>query len=482
MDKIKAAIALACFVALASAAPIGSSSATSLPKLTGPIPVTADSFPFLAANRVFQPLDLKKTGYVEEEFIVTGTANTYDWAADGSLTVKTPNAPYSTRILVRRPADRARFSGHAIVELLNPARRFDWAMMSGYSRDSFIEHGDAWVGVTMPGSVDALRKFNPTRYPSLAFANPDLSDTCAAGRGGPTTSEQEDGLKWDMLSQVAAALKNGANLNARYVYMTSQGADVLTYAAAIQTHASLENGKPVYDGFLVKTPGGVGRIRRCAPAVPRGDARNTIHNVGVPVIEVVAQGEIGPDYQRPDSDQANDRFRIYEVAGAAHIDMWAYRELPIMQDQLAATGAPGQGTPAWPFNAKCDPDIPLQEHPLLKYVFDGAFANLEEWASKGIAPPKAERITMKDGVAIGGVRNPYVDVPAASYTTTVPGPGTCRELGSTTPFEPAKIDSLYGSRKKYEAKVAESVDSMVKERWITKSDGQKIKAEAAPVK
>ena len=65
----------------------------SVPKLTGPIPVTADSFPFLAANRVFQPLDLQKAGYVEEEFIVSGTANVYDWNADGSLTVKTPNAP-----------------------------------------------------------------------------------------------------------------------------------------------------------------------------------------------------------------------------------------------------------------------------------------------------------------------------------------------------------------------------------------------------
>jgi hypothetical protein len=353
-------------------------------------------------------------------------------------------------------------------------------MMSGYSRDSFIERGDAWVGVTMPGSVDALRKFNPARYPSVAFANPNPSESCAAGRGGAAaTSEQEDGLKWDMLSQVAAALKNGANLNARYLYMTSQGADVLTYAAAIQTHATLDSGKPVYDGFLVKTPGGVGRIRRCAPAIPRGDARNTIHNVGVPVIEVVAQGEIGPDYQRSDSDEPNDRFRIYEVAGAAHIDRWAYRELPIMEDQLAAIGTPGQGTPAWPFSVKCDPEISLQEHPLLKYIFDGAFANLEQWASKGTAPPKADRITMKDGAPVGGVRNRYVDVPAASYTTTSPGPGTCRELGSTAPYDSAKIDSLYGIHRKYAAKVAESVDTMVKERWITKSDGQKIRAEAA---
>ena len=469
---MKATIALACFAAV--------SSATSLPKLTGPIPVTADSAPFLAANRVFIPLDLQKAGYVEEEFIVSGAANVYDWAADGSLTVKTPNAPYSTRILVRRPADPARFSGHAIVELLNPARRFDWAMMSGYSRDSFIEHGDAWVGVSMPGSVDALHKFNPMRYPSVSFANPNPSEACAAGRGNaaPATSDQEEGLRWDMISQVGAALKSGAGLNARYIYLTSQGADVQTYAAAIQAHATLDNGKPVYDGFLVKTPGSVGRIRRCAPAIAKGDPRQTIR-VGVPFVEVVAQGEISDDYRRPDSDQPNDRFRIYEVAGAAHIDKWAYRELPTMQDQLAATGAPGQGTPSWPFAARCDPEIPLQDHPLLKYIFDGAFVNIEQWASKGIAPPKADRITLRDGVATGGVRSPYVDYPVAAYSMTTPGPGTCRELGSTTPFGWALLESLYGNHKNYEGKVVQAVDRMLKDRWITESDGQKIKAEAA---
>lgn len=472
MHKLIAPIAVISFAAAASAA-------TPPAKLTGPIPVTATSYPFLAADRVFTPLDLKKAGYVEEEYIVSGAANVYDWNADGSLTVKSANAPYSTRILIRRPANKARFSGHAIVELMNPARRFDWAMMSGYSRDSFIEHGDAWVGVTMPASVAALHKFNPARYPSLGFANPNPAESCVAGRGGASTSEEEDGLRWDMLSQVGAALKSGAGLNARYLYMTSQGADVLTYAAAIETHATLDNGKPVYDGFVIKTPGGVGRIRRCAPPVPRGDARQTVHNIGVPVIEVVAQGEIGAAYQRPDSDDPKDPFRIYEVAGAAHIDKWAYLDMPIMEDQLAATGAPGQGTPAWPFNVKCTPEIPLQSRPLLKYIFDGAFANIEEWASKGVPAPKADRITMKDGAPVGGVRNPWVDVPASTYTTTTPGPGTCRELGATTPFDSAKLDALYGNQKKYEAKVAQSVEAMLKERWITKTDAKKIKAGAA---
>jgi hypothetical protein len=74
----------------------------------------------MAADRNLQPTDLKKYGYVEEEFIATGTANVYDWAADGALTVKTPGVPYGTRILARRPADSGRFSGDVIVESLTP--------------------------------------------------------------------------------------------------------------------------------------------------------------------------------------------------------------------------------------------------------------------------------------------------------------------------------------------------------------------------
>src|ERR1700677_2511308 len=186
---LKILIATICASTALLAAAIAGSSSTTLPKVTGPIPVTADSFPLMAANRTLQPIDLKKVGYVEEEFIISGSANVYDWAADGSLAVKIPNAPYATRILVRRPADPARFSGHAVVELTNTARRFDCAMISGYVRDSIIEHGDAWVGVTMPGAVKSLPKFNAARYPGVAFENPNPSEAC------PMPSDQEDGLR-----------------------------------------------------------------------------------------------------------------------------------------------------------------------------------------------------------------------------------------------------------------------------------------------
>ena len=33
--------------------------------------------------------------------------------------------------------------------------------MWGYMHDGLIERGDAWIGVTMPGGISGLTKFNP---------------------------------------------------------------------------------------------------------------------------------------------------------------------------------------------------------------------------------------------------------------------------------------------------------------------------------
>src|ERR1700721_3160550 len=89
--------------------------AVMVPKSTGPIPVTADSAPFLAAANNLEPIDLSKFGYVEEEFILSGKANVYDWAADGTVTIKPPNVPYANRIMLRRPANVGRSTGTVIV-------------------------------------------------------------------------------------------------------------------------------------------------------------------------------------------------------------------------------------------------------------------------------------------------------------------------------------------------------------------------------
>jgi hypothetical protein len=204
------------------------------------------------------------------------------------------------------------------------------------------------------------------------------------------------------------------------------------------------------------------------------------------VVAVTAQGEVVDALwaRRPDSDDPGGRYRLYEIAGAAHIDLPAYAALPVFADQIAAVGS-AQGTPEFPFNAPCDPAIPLSTHPLLKYAIHGALANLDQWVRKGTSPPRGARLEVKDGAlvtdkagnGVGGVRSPYVDAPIATYFTTSAGPGNCRELGHTVMLDPALRQTLNGDQKSYQSKVAQSVDRAVKERFFTETDGKKMKAE-----
>jgi hypothetical protein len=474
--------------------------ATAIPKVTGPLPVTADSRPFLGADHDLPPVDLGKLGYVEEEFLVSGTANVYDWALDGAISVKAADAPYTTRILVRRPMSSARFSGAVIVEPMYPARRWDWSMMWGYSHDYFMEHGDAWVGVTLPGSVGGLQKFNPARYAPVSFKNPAPDVACATARGGSAAPDVEEGLRWDMLSQVGALLKSSAagqpltGFRAQALYLTTQGGDLTTYVNAIHSRSRLESGKPVYDGYVAKSPSNAARINQCAAAPAPDDPRQAIKNAGVPVIAVAAQGEVLATYatRRPDSDDLADRYRLYEVAGAGHIDKSAYIGFPSMADQTAAGNA--QGTVEWPFAAPCDPAIPLIDTPIMSLAFNAAFANLDRWVRQGTPAPRAARLEMKDGGTpqativtdqfghgVGGLRTPYVDVPAASYATNSQGPGNCREMGHKSAFDASRMAALYGTPKSYAAKVAQSADRLVKEHWLTEGDARRVKTESTAV-
>jgi hypothetical protein len=268
-----------------------------------------------------------------------------------------------------------------------------------------------------------------------------------------------------------------------------QSPDPMTYINAIHSHANLANGKPVYDGYVVKQPGNPGRINQCAPAIAAGDPRQAIKAIDVPVIAVVAQGEAPGSFpwRRADSDEPGSRFRLYEIAGGSHIEWASYKGFPLLQDQAAAGIMPA-GTADWPFAAKCDPDIPLDVVPIMSYAFDAAFANLQQWVRKGTPAPRATRLELKDagtpqasvvtdqaGNGIGGVRTPYVDVPVATYFATSTGPGNCREMGHKVDFDAARIRTLHGSEKDYAARVAQSADRLVKERWLTDADGRKIK-------
>jgi hypothetical protein len=296
-----------------------------------------------------------------------------------------------------------------------------------------------------------------------------------------------------MMSQVAALLKSGTlpGLRAQYVYAAAQGGDLGTYINTIHARATLTNGKSAFDAYLMRPGFSPARINQCAMAPGANDPRRMIKGVNVPVIIATAQGEaLGTlSWRRPDSDAPNDIFRFYELTGAGHIDWWAYYGFPRMEDQVAAVGS-AQGPAAWPFAARCEPEIPLMPLPVLAHVYNATFTNLDQFVRKGTRLPKAARLELKDagtpqqsfmldqfGHGVGGVRSVYMEVPAANYFVTSPGPGTCREIGHIEPFSWSRLETLYGNYKNYAAKVEQTVDRLVKERWLTEGDARRAKAE-----
>ena len=147
----------------------------------------------------------------------------------------------------------------------------------------------------------------------------------------------EDGLIWDIYSQVGAWLKSGADSNPltyghrhslvqeAYGFGYPQtGGYLIDYIKAINPLVVKPDGRPIYDGYLVGVPGGdfVGTvpINQCSPAPAGNDPRAQIHDVGVPVIQVMSQSDylFGIASRRPDGNSPPDQYRHYEMAGAAH--------------------------------------------------------------------------------------------------------------------------------------------------------------------
>jgi alpha/beta hydrolase family protein len=482
-------------VALASPA---LASATPIPKVTGPIPATATSYPFGAADHTLVPEDLRKVGYVEDEYLVSGTANVYDWPAPGPAVVRTPNAPYTTRILVRRPVRH--FSGNVVVELLNPSNRFDlnigWAM----THRQLVRDGDAWVGITgKPIDVVALKKFDPARYGSLSFANPLALDdprNCA----NPVTSvdppefrsrSTEDGLVWDIYSQVGAWLRSGARSNplahrVKHAYgfgYSQTGGDLYDYINAIHPLVIASDGRPVYDGYIVAVAGGrfVGSvpINQCSPAPRVPDPRLQFSNVGVPIMHIMSQSDylFGIDARRPDSDAPADRFRHYEMAGAAHAT----------PDELNFAAAPAD-------IIKAGVDVPpmsCNEGPRSRFpsriFFDAALRNLDVWVRYGIRPPHADPIAVQNGAGVldrfgnvvGGLRSPYLDVPTSTWFGNSTGASFCAIAGHEVPFGAARLRELYPTHGSYVRAVVRDAVRLVRGRFITAYDGLDMVREAA---
>ena len=485
-----------------------------VPQVTGPLAVTADSHPFGAADRTQVPEDLSTSGYVEEEFLASGTANVYSWPTDAPAVVRTPDAPYTTRVLVRRPAAAEDFSGNVVVEMLNPSNLFDLNIGWAVAHRQIVENGDAWVGITAkPVAVQALQNFDAERYADLSFANPLALDDPAncstvdadANPATPdvalpddTSRATENGLVWDAYTQVGNWLRGdgggnpltygGDRTRVEHAYgfgYSQTGGYLVNYMKAVHPLVVQQQGAPVYDAYLLGVAGGAFAgaypMNQCEAAPPAGDPRRQLYGIGVPVIQLMSQSDylLGIGSRRPDSDQEGDEFRHYEMAGAGHAtpDELAFSATAV--DVVAA----GREVPP----ASCDQG-PRSRFPS-SIFFDAALRNLDRWVRDGVAPPRADPIVVRGGQPVldrfgnvqGGLRSPYLDVPRSTWYGTSTGASFCFIAGHEVPFTQKVLDRLYLSRGEYVRQVRADVRDLQRAGFLTASDAERLVREARQV-
>jgi hypothetical protein len=446
--------------------------------ITGPIPSQgkpgdpAHDYIFYST-----PFDLKKAGYEELEYFISGTATRYpsNPTTDQQQQAATPigSMPYITRIVVRRPINPAKSAGVAVVDWQNVTAGHDIDTEWGTSADYFVSHGWTWIGASVqfvgvngalsgPTAGAGLKEWSPNRYGSL-----DLTD------GGTITNDSQS---FDVYTQIGELAKGHSSkdplsdLHIKDVYAggaSQSGRFLGVYYNTVQPLAH------VYDGFLFALSD--------SSLPPRG-------GVGTKAMRVFTENDIfrgaGVASQTvPDSPT----LRTWEIAGASHVP--AYATDPDPTDFRATLG--GIQTrdlgPQAPFD--CTNPGPSQVSSWA--VFHAAYDALDKWVRDGIPPreapplaiidpgPPANLVRDANGIAEGGIRLPDVEVPIglnnginSPASLTNPLSSFCVLYGTHTAFSQAQLDSLYYSDKDYQQLVDADVQLLEAQHFVLPQDGQ----------
>lgn len=393
-------------------------------------------------------VDLAAAGYVEHEYLLRGMATEWTYGPGHSLAAARTDVPYATRVLVRHPADESAFNGVLQVEPLHP--EYDTAATWRALHPWIMRTGAAWMGVTQdPRLADSMRtEFDPGRYAELSI---------------PAGS-----MRYDIVADaVAAARMDGAGIvgNGRPVrraYLSGAsmtGSFVRVFLGeGFHERRRLRGGSPLFDGYVIGISSG-GAQQAGYPGmldsspIPMDDPRRTVSGHGVPVIELLSETESethGP-VLRPDNDDPDDRYRLYQVAGTSH-DATGSRLALTNVEQYRRLGLPVPTTQI--VEAPSDARMDL--------VARAVFALLDRWVDKGEAPPRAERFaftgeSMMDrpdvrpllrdefGNVRGGIRTPWVRAPLSRYNPhSTPVPEGCRPSPWTPVADPAVMAWMRG--------------------------------------
>ena len=430
-------------------------------------------------NLLLGAYDAAAVGYAAEEFFVAGTARGY---AEGAVP-----ADYTTRIVVLTPADPARFSGTVIVEWLNVSGGIDAPAVWFMAHRELVRAGHAYVAVSVQrvgveGGGESLVGFDM----SLKTQNADRY---------AVLHHPGDAYAYDIYTQVGRLVRDsadeilGAFPTERVLAIgESQSALFLTtYVNVVDPVAK------VYDGFLVHS--------RFGPAAPLDgssifDALEDpepvpfIEDLRVPVMTVITEtdlvGGVRSAGYRLARQADGDRLRTWEIAGTAHADNYT----------ITVGFIDSGSAPLADLVAAYEPTTTLMGQelshcinfaPQHHYVLQAALAQLVGWTRTGDLPPTAQPIDMADagdppmvldanGLATGGVRTPWVDVPIARTS----GVGSAEPVmamlfGSGEVFDADTLARLYpGGAAEYVARFAESLDTAIDAGFLLAADRQEI--------
>lgn len=460
-------------------------------------------------------IDLGAYGYTEKEFFQSGAANIYDLdPATQRAVLRSGGNPYTTRLLVRYPKDPAKFSGRVYVEILNASNNYDIENTWRRSWQYMMGKGDAFVGITSKAvTANALKKFDAIRYADINWK---------------VNGADENGLFWDMLSQLAIHLRQPdvkilGSLKPRYVYLTGEsqsGFYMNTYLTAFSDRVERAgpNGTPLFDGYLNGVGPGFTFLRSESAPPYVSVPTNLWQPTKVPHIVYMGEGEsrfydnlkdgvpglfppILPYTRRADSDLPADKFRFYEYAGSTHTDPIS-KVLPINSEIVKAGGA-ARSKPAYYF----DPTTGIQqEHndlQLTEFVH-AMWESVHSWAAAGTPAPAASpnwmlyNVTTSStgqplydpkrdalGNALGAVRSPLIEAPLYRFygngQTGVDAAGkptyNIGSWGSMGKLPDATVNGLYGgSCATYLGKFNAAADAAVAGRYLNQADADAMKA------
>ncbi|HEX8805075.1 MAG TPA: alpha/beta hydrolase domain-containing protein, partial [Acidimicrobiales bacterium] len=371
-------------------------------------------------------------GYVQEEFFIAGTAQAYvaarPWGDDGRWdAVPNPDAtaPYTTRLLVRRPTDPARFNGTVLVEWMNVSGGLDAEPDWIWTHEELVREGYAYVGVSAQRvGTNFLRGSDPGRYGTIAHPGDSFSYDMFSQAGRAVLAPAAGGPQplGDLTPAVRALLADGESQSAGRMF---------TYVDAVHPLAR------VYDGFHIHSTGGGANLSQPAeagspptptvpdPTLPR--PRSVIRtDLREPVLVVNTESDVarnpavGPSaiHDQPDGR----RLRVWELTGTAHVDRFLL--------DIDCGGAPINDGPQ-------------------AYALRAAVHALARWVRTGIPAPRGDRFAIEagavardpvTGLAVGGIRLPDVVVPNRTLSGFRP-PGAigsnpfCFLAGSSDPWD-----------------------------------------------